>query len=421
MRILVLSQYYAPEPISKPVEVARGLKARGHEVTVLTGLPNYPTGRLYPGYRLRPLQREVIDGIPVLRVMLYPSHGSSVAGRILNFCSFMAASVLGALFTGPCDAIYVRHPPSTIGVSAWLIGLMKGAPFVHDVQDIWPESGVWSGMLRHRFLIESVRRVELFVCARAARILVVTEGARRHLVGQGVPAEKVSVASQLLDESMFAAADPARARAIRDEYRLEGRFVVIFTGNIGLVQGLEPVLDAALALKDEPRIAFLLVGDGTERERLARKAAAMGLTNVIFAGRHPEAEMPHFLAAADAALLSLKYAEVCEFSIPLKTFAYLAARRPIVAAIRGAAADLVERAGAGVVVPPEDARALAAAVLGLSRMDADERRRLGEAGRRYMVAHHAKEAMLDEYERFVRTAAAGPGCDQSPRDKGLHK
>lgn len=401
MRILVLSQHFAPEPISKPMEIARGLIKRGHTVTVLTGYPNYPGGILYPGYRMRLVERDRVDGIPVVRVMLYPSHSTSAAGRIGNFFSFMIASVWGAFFTGPCDAIYVRHPPSTIGISAWLISLIKRAPFTYDVQDIWPESGVWSGMLRNRLLIGLVRILEKFACGRARRVLVVTEGARQNLIGKGVPPEKVSVASQLVDEHLFAAADDRRMREIREQFGFGGRFVIMFAGNIGLVQGLETVLEAAASLKDAPQVLFALVGHGVNRESLSRRAEEMGLKNVLFTGQQPESEMPHFMAAADVMLLSLKYADVCEFSIPLKTFAYMAARRPIIAAIKGAAADLVARAGAGPVVPPEDPEALAAAVRALLGLTAAERAKLGDAGRNYMVAHHSREKMLDEYAAWI--------------------
>lgn len=404
-RVLVLTQHYAPEPISKPVEVARGMAERGHHVTVLTGFPNYPGGRIYPGYRLRLLQREDHKGISVLRVFLVPSHSSSVIGRVVNFCSFMVSSVLGALLTGPCDVIYVRHPPSTIGISAWLVGLMKRAPFVYDVQDIWPESGVWSGMLRSPALAAAIRWVERFSCSRASRVLVVTEGARLNLIGKGVRPDNISVMSQIVDEAMFADAGSEAAREVRTRHGLDGRFVVLFAGNIGLVQGLDAALDAAKLLADMPHVAFLLVGDGVDRERLSRRVVELGLQNVLFAGRRPETEMPSYMAAADAALLSLKYAEVCELAIPLKTFAYMAAGRPVIAAIRGAAAELVARAGAGLVIPPDDPQALAEAVRYLERIAPEERQRLGESGRAYISKHHGRKEILDRYEATLLQAS----------------
>lgn len=409
MRVLILSQHFDPEPITRPMDVAKGLAARGHSIEVLTGLPNYPLGHLYPGYRLRMLQREVMENIPVTRVILYPSHSKSSLARIASYCSFMVSAVIGSFFMGPCDVIYVRHPPLTLGVAAWLIGLSRGVPFVYDVQDIWPESGVWSGMLKDGRLVRILKVLEKFVYRRASHILVVTEAARQNLIGKGVDPKKVSIASQLIDEKAFAEPNPARVAEIRKEYDLAERFVVLFAGNIGLVQGLETVVDAAALLNDEPSVRFILMGGGVDRDRLLRKVAAGNLTNVTFIAQRPESEMPDYMAVADAMLLSLRYSEVCEYSIPLKTFAYMAASRPIIAAIKGAAAALVAKAGAGFVIEPENPEALAKEVRKLMRLSDSERARLGNEGRKYMITHHSKEKMLDEYVAVISRTCARNG------------
>lgn len=406
MRVLVLSQHFDPEPITRPLDVSLGLAGRGHSVEVLTGFPYYPLGHLYPGYRLKLIQRDVISGIPVTRVVLYPSHSKSSLARIVSYGSFMVSAVFGSLFMGPCDVIYVRHPPLTVGVSAWLIGLLKGVPFVFDVQDIWPESGVWSGMLKDGPLVRALKVLEKFVYRRASHLLVVTEAGRQNLIGKGVEPEKVSIASQLIDEKSFAAPDPARVLEIKKKYGLTGRFVVMFAGNIGLVQGLDAAIDAASQLADEPSVRFVLVGGGVERERLMRRAEELRLANVTFIDHRTEAEMPDFMAAADAMLLSLRYSELCEYLIPLKTFAYMAASRPIIAAIKGAAADLVAKAGAGPVIEPGDPKALAEEVRRLMRLPEAERTRFGTEGRRYMITHHSKEKMLDEYVSVISRVCA---------------
>lgn len=409
MRVLILSQHFDPEPITRPMDVAKGLAARGHSVKVLTGLPNYPLGHLYPGYRFRMLQREVMANIAVTRVILYPSHSKSSLARIASYCSFMLSAVIGSLFVGPCDVIYVRHPPLTVGVSAWLIGLIKGAPFVYDVQDIWPESGVWSGMLKDGSLVRILKVLEKFVYRRASHIMVVTEAARLNLVGKGVEPNKISIASQLIDEMAFAEPNPSRVSEIKKDLDLAGRFVVMFAGNIGLVQGLEAVIDTAALFADEPSVRFVLVGGGVDRDRLRQKSDALNLKNVVFVEQRAESEMPDYMAAADAMLLSLRYSELCEYSIPLKTFAYMAASRPIIAAIKGAAADMVAKAGAGPVIEPENPEALAGAVRRLMRMTESERARLGNEGRKYMITHHSKEKMLDEYVAVISRTCARDG------------
>ncbi|HLG36969.1 MAG TPA: glycosyltransferase family 4 protein, partial [Nitrososphaera sp.] len=202
MRVLILSHYYDPEPIPKPSELAQELKKRGHEVFVITGLPNYPSGVLYPGFRLALIHEEQRNGIPVVRTFEFPYHSRSSLGRVLNYVSFMFSSLLGALLTPRCDVIYAWHPPLTIGVAAVLISLIKRAPFVYDVQDIWPESIVLAGWRLSPWMVRAMHWMERFVYKHAERILVVTEGAKRNLVEKGVVADKVVIASHWIDEKL---------------------------------------------------------------------------------------------------------------------------------------------------------------------------------------------------------------------------
>ena len=190
MKILVLSHYFTPEPITKPLEIAEALRDAGHSVHVVTGFPNYPDGKLYPGYPLRLFRRDTIAGIPVIRTWVYPSHGSSRVGRLLNYASFMLSSIAGGLVAGRFDAMYVWHPPLSIGVSAAAIAALRRRPFVYDVLDIWPESAIATGFLRPGRLFNLLARVETFVYRRAAHLFVVTEGAKANLIGKGVPPDE---------------------------------------------------------------------------------------------------------------------------------------------------------------------------------------------------------------------------------------
>jgi len=402
LRVLILSQYYFPEPIPKPGELAAALRERGHEVSVITGLPNYPAGRLYPGARLALLKRERIDGIPVTRSFELPYHGRRAAGRILNYASFMVSSALAALATPACDVIYVWHPPLTVGVAAAAIGRIKRAPVVYDVQDIWPESAVLSGVLRDGPLVRLMSRLERLVYRLMDHILVVTPGARDNLIGKGVPAAKVSVLPHWIDESLFGAVSPGDAAAVRTKYGWGDRFVVLFAGNLGLVQGLETVVRAAERLRHDPGILWAFVGDGVDRPRLERLAAERGLGgSVQFIDRQPLSAMPGFFAAADALLVHLKRSELSNYVIPSKTNAYLATGRPILMAMEGAAADLVREANAGVIVGSEDPEALAAAALSLRAMPEADRARFGQSGRRYLLEHLSKARVLSDYEALL--------------------
>src|SRR5579859_1658001 len=390
MRILILSHYYDPEPIPKPAELAQALVRRGHQVYVLTGFPNYPSGRLYPGFRLRLMSKEERSGISIIRAFTAPYHGPSLIGRFLNYASTAIFAIIASIRTPPCDVIYVYHPPLTIGLSAFIIGFLKRAPFVYDVQDIWPDSVVWSGMLTNRTIIGLLHYVERFVYRRANHILVVTSGAKKNLLVKGVSLDKITVASHWVDEEMFRSKAENNGADVREKYGLGNRLVVMFAGNIGIVQGLETVLRCADLLRDELGIVFILVGDGADRERLISLSRSMALPNVVFVDRQPLTAMPAILGCADALLVHLKRSELSQVSIPTKTLAYLAVGRPIIMAVEGASAELITQARAGVVVPPGNPKALAEAVLTLTRLPLSERMAMGENGRNFLSTEFAR-------------------------------
>jgi putative colanic acid biosynthesis glycosyltransferase WcaI len=410
MRVLILSQYYTPEPVPKPSELAEALARRGHEVTVLTGFPNYPSGDLYEGFRLRPLQKSIVAGIPVTRAFEYPYHGTHALGRMLNYATFMIAAPLASLFMPKCDAIYVWHPPLTVGVSAAIIAKLRGVGFLYDVQDIWPESAVLSGLLQEGPLVRFMGWLERFVYRQADHLLVVTEGARENLIGKGVPPAKVSVGKHWIDEQVFAPAGDEIRRVTRDEQGWADRFVLLFAGNLGLVQGLDTLVDTAAALPSDSNAVIAIVGDGSDRQRLQDLVASRGLTHrVHFLARRPMDAMPALFAAADALLVHLRKSELSRLVIPTKTLAYLAAGRPIVMAMEGAAADLVRDARAGLVLPSEDAPALVKAVETLRTMSEPERRLMGERAMAFLAAHFSKDLVIQEYEDTLRSVAASRG------------
>ncbi len=406
MRVLILSQYYAPEPIPKPVELADELLKRGHEPQVLTGYPNYPTGELHPRYRPGLIYRERIHGVPVTRTYEFPYHGRNTLLRIANYLSFMFSAPLGWFGQPPFDVMYVWHPPLTVGVAAWLIAAPRGRPFVYDVQDIWPESTVLSGLMKEGPLVHVMAALERFVYRKAAHILVVTEGARQNLIAKGVAADKLSVMPHWVDESVFAQADEADCRHIRSQYAWGSRFVLLFAGNIGMVQGLDTVIDAASQLSQEEDILIALVGDGTDKQRLQAEVRRQGLgRRVQFIERQPQERIAAFTGAADALLVHLRKSALSELVIPTKTFTCLAAGRPIVMAMEGSAAALVRDADAGIMIRPEDPGALADAILRLKNTDVDRRLAMGARGREYVRRHFLREHVVTRYEMLLEDVA----------------
>ena len=414
MRILILSIYHDPEPIPKTGELARELQRRGHDVTVVTAFPHYPGGDLYPGYRLAPWRWEVRERVRILRTYIYPYHGRSSVRRMLNYGSWMLSSIQAAWLTPACDVMYVWHPPLTVGVSAWCISRLKGIRYVYDVQDLWPESALASGLMRPGVLVNVLYRLADWVYRRAPRVLVVSRAAAQYLEKKGVDPLKISIANHWIDTAPFG--QPS-SRDVRRESGLDGKFVVMFAGNLGIVQGLETVVEAAALLRDRPEIAFVFVGDGSDRTRLESLVSQHALSNVRFAGQHPASDMPAFMRAADVLLVHLRRSDIADHAVPTKLLAYLAAGRPVLCATGGAAAELVQQAGAGVTTPPGDVSALVAAVERLAALAPDARERMGRNGRSFLHAHFDKERVIDGYERILRELAF-PGTADALKAQG---
>jgi len=404
VRILIHSYFYHPEPIGMPHELAVSLARRGHQVKVITGFPSYPQGKLYDGYTQRPWKRETIDGIPVLRLPLIVDHSRSSLRRIMSYGSFMASScIMGAWGSGPADVMYVWHPPLSVGVSAWTIGLMRRIPFVFAVNDLWPEAILATGMVRSSKIVAGLRWLERFVYNRAAAIITISPGYRVNLVGKGVPPEKISVMTNWANEEIYGPvdADPALAR----ELGMAGRFNVVFGGNMGLAQNLETVVEAADLLKSQEDIQFLFAGDGVGRVALESMVRERKLGNVRFLGMQPATQMPHIYALSDVLLAHYKRDPLFEISIPAKIFSYMACQRPVLMASAGNAADLVETAGAGISCPAEEPQAMAQAVLGLYRMSPEERAIMGTAGRKAFLEDHSRDVLVGRHEELLMEVA----------------
>jgi len=400
VRILLLSQWFDPEPTFKGLLFAKELQRLGHEVAVLTGFPNYPGGKLYPGYRLRFMQRETIDGVPILRVPLYPSHDSSSLGRATNYLSFALSASFGIFGIRRPDIAYVYHPPATVALPAIALKWLRGVPFVYDVQDLWPDALSATGMVKHPALLGLVRHWMRFVYRRAAHIVLLSSGYRNALARDGVPEEKLSVIPNWTYQQEAVPAQPSPQRGT-------GNFEVMFAGTMGFGQALDTVLLAAKQLQDEAAsVFFTFVGNGVEAERLERLAEELDLRNVTFLGRRPTSEMPALFQRADALLVHLKDNELFAMTIPSKTQAYLLAGRPILMGVRGEAARIIEEAGAGLSFVPQDPVSLSQAILMLGSMSPEERAAMGSAGQLYyreklsLEVGAAKFVKLFEAKRF---------------------
>jgi colanic acid biosynthesis glycosyl transferase WcaI len=421
IRVIFLTMTFDPEPgMLRGLPLARWLAARGYEVKVLTGFPNYPGGRVYDGYRIRPWQREVIDGIPVLRVPIYPSHDTRALRRIATYTSFaLSAATVGAALIGPADVVYLYDPPPTNGLATQVLRLLRRIPVVHHIGDLWPESVIESGMLPGRMARLAGAAIERwcrFLYRRSSVVTVLSPGFKRVLVGRGVPADKVRVVYNWTDEETFRPVP--RDEALAAELGLAGRFSFVYAGNLGPFQGIDTLIRAAARVKDDPRIQLVLIGTGPLETELKALAAELSADNVRFVARRDTREMPRINAVSDVLLVHLKDFPFMATTIPHKTQVALASGRPMLVGLRGDAADLVREAGAGVVCPPEDPAAMATAMREMAAMPREALEEMGRRGREYYLDHLSLEVggrQMDEIFRAVtRRAGTAPAGLPSP-------
>jgi glycosyltransferase involved in cell wall biosynthesis len=379
MRILFLSQWFQPEPFFKGLPFAKKLMERGHQVEVLTGFPNYPGGKIYPGYTFRFFQRETMDGARVNRVPLYPSHDQSGLRRIINYLSF----AFSALFIGPWvvrkpDVIYVYNL-ITLAFAASLLRKIYACKIVYDVQDLWPESVTSSGMMSNPLLQKLLNAWCVWAYRQADMIAVLSPGFKRTLVSRGIPEDRIEVIYNWCDETSLASLQ--NDESLAKKLHLEDTFNVVFAGTIGVMQAMDAVLDAAKKCIDTMRsVRFVLVGGGVDVDRLKSKAESVLLDNVVFVPRMPMSDMGKVFALADALLVHLKDDPLFRITIPSKTQVYMWAGLPIIMGVKGNAADLVLEAHAGIVCEPENSASLVDAVATLYHMDAAERKQMGNNG-----------------------------------------
>ncbi len=400
IRVLLLTQWFDPEPTFKGLVFARELVRQGFDVEVLTGFPNYPGGKVYPGYTINMLQREVVDGVQVTRVPLYPNHGQSAIKRVLNYASFAASALVYGLFMAKrVDVIYAYHPPLTVGITASLIRLFRRIPVVYDIQDMWPDTLRATGMINSPRALNIVETVCQWVYRRVDHIVVLSPGFKRLLVQRGVPATKVDVIYNWADEAALAVPQGQ----LPADFPGAERFRILFAGNIGKAQALDTVLDAAALLQARgSRVCFVMLGGGVEVSRLKLRAAELKLKNLVFLPPVPMAEVGTLLHAADALLVHLRKDPLFEITIPSKTQAYMTVGKPLLMAVNGDAADLVLQSGGGVVAESENVVALALAAEGLAALAPAQLYMMGQKAQHYYQENLALQVGVSRFGEIFK-------------------
>ncbi len=406
MHILFLSDNFPPEgnaPATRLHEHAQRWVRSGHAVTVVTCAPNFPEGRVFPGYANRWRQVETIDGIRVVRVKTYITANEGFLKRTLDYISFMLSGSLAGLFVRRPDVVVATSPQFFCAIGGWLVAALRRRPFVFELRDLWPASIIAVGAMRKSLAIRLLERLELFLYRRADAVVSVTESFREDLVARGIRRDKIEVVINGVDLERYA--PQARDPALSDEYDLAGRFVVGYLGTHGMAHALDKVVAAAERLRQRDDIVFFFAGGGADRARVEALVSELGLANVRLIPRQPKAMMPRLWSLCDVTLIPLRDTPVFATVIPSKLFEAMGMGIPVLMSLpTGEATDIVRRTGCGVMVAPEDPIALADAVARLADTPG-ELARLRAAALAAAPAHSRDtqaHAMLEILKRVAR-------------------
>jgi colanic acid biosynthesis glycosyl transferase WcaI len=401
MRILTVSQYFWPEnfPIN---DLAKGLQQKGHDITVLTGMPNYPEGRFFPGYKAFPIRRDHYEGVRIIRVPMVPKGNGNPLRMVLYYWSLaMSACLLvPVFFRKRVDLVFVYQPsPITVGLPALVLKAIEQIPVWIWVQDLWPETLVGTGMVRSGTLLKITDHLVRFIYSRCDRVLVQSQAFVPRMLEKGVPRERIrffpNTAQELYKQAVV------KPDAPEQNLMPEG-FRVVFAGNIGRAQDIPTILAAAEKLKEQTDIQWVILGDGPLRSWAEERIKARELDkSVHLLGRYPAEAMPGFFALADVLLVTLKKDPVFAVTIPSKIQSYLASGRPIVAAVDGEGARVIAESGGGLTVPAGDAGALAGVVLKMYAMPKPDLQKMGQLSRKYFERHFERSNLLDKLDHWI--------------------
>ncbi|MEM8972466.1 MAG: glycosyltransferase family 4 protein [Pseudomonadota bacterium] len=419
MHILFLSHYYPPEvnaPASRTSEHCREWVAAGHRVTVLTCAPNHPAGQLYSGYRNRLFQREMMDGVEVIRVWTWIAANRGFLLRTLNYVSYMIGATLALIRLKRPDIVVSTSPQFFCGLTGYIVKILRRVPWVLEVRDIWPESIVTVGAMKKGRLTLFLEWLERFAYRRANAIVALTDSFKSHIAERCGDPDKIFIIKNGVDLRLFnrvTAADEAKSTL-----GFENKFIAAYVGTHGMAHGLSSVLDAALLTADCSRILYLFVGDGAERQSLMKRAQELQLSNVRFLGQLPKADMPTIWSATDVSLIVLSRNELFRTVLPSKMFEAMAMACPIVLGVEGEAEALLNEAQAGIAVTPEDALELATAV----RRLADEPstvQQFGENGLSFVTANFDRTKLAARYVEVLKSVAASPNRSRLKSNNAL--
>lgn len=405
MKIVVFTHYFAPEigaPSARIYDMAQQWIQMGHQVDVMTCFPNHPSGKLYPGYKLKKYRVENLDGINVHRHWTYITPNEGFFKKTLGHLSyFPSCLVSGRWWEQKPDIIVGSSPTLFAAAAASTTAFLRRVPFVMDVRDLWPAIFVELGVLKNPWLIKILEGWEKHEYRSATKVVTVTESFTQNLIERGLPVDKVHTIPNGADVSYWK--PTPKPKALIEHLNLKNKFVVLYIGAHGISHALGKIVDAADILRDNPNVCFLFVGTGAEKKKVAQKADDLSLTNVRFLGPVGKDEVKDFYALADLCLVPLRDIPLFDTFIPSKMFEMLAMGRPILASVRGESAAILRKSGGAMVVEPEDSAAIAAAILELS---ADPKRltKMAKNGRSFVAKEYSRQSLARRYLQLFENA-----------------
>ena len=401
MKILFLSHYFPPEvnaPATRTWEHCKQWVAMGHEVTVVSCVPHHPMGKAYPGYKNKLVHVEYKDGIKAIKVLTYITANEGFLKRTFNYVFYMLMVTLLAPFLSRTDVVISTSPQFFNGLAGYFVSRIKRAPWLLEIRDLWPESIVAVGAITNPRIIAALEWIERFVYRKADHVVAVTNAFKTHILAHGGREGRVTVIRNGVDLGFFSHRE--RDTDYARELGVEGKFVAAYVGTHGMAHGLDVLVETAEKLCDRDDIVILTAGDGAERKRLEQAVQQRGLTNIKMLGQLPKSDMPRLWTITDASLVLLRKLDLFLTVIPSKIFESMAMKKPVILGVRGESQEIIEAAGAGITIEPENADELAAAILRLADSPALGVE-YGESGHAYVAEHFDRQRLATTFEQIL--------------------
>lgn len=398
MKILILKQLFYPEPTARSIDFALELKKLGHQVQVLTSFPSYPQGKIYDGYKQKIFHKEMIQGIEVIRVPIFPDQSGRAIFRILNYLSYaFSATILGLPRVSKPDIVFAYHGALPVGIPAMVNKLFRGTPFVYDINDLWPDTLTATNMLKNKLIISFVNKWCNFTYNRANAITVLSEGFKKKLIERNVPSNKLNIIHHWSRDKISTEKLPKQKR---EKLFPESKINILYAGNLGAAQSLTSLLKVAQRLQSSANVKFIFVGSGVEEKGLINYANGHNLLNVEFHPRVDSSEVSKFLNSADILVVHLKDDPLFRITLPSKILAYLKTGKPILMGIKGDAEEIIVKSNAGLCCIPDDIDDIENKILEFCKMSAAERQILGENASRYYQESFTIEKNVKKYHEL---------------------